>query len=153
MTKLPRIIAIVLAVAGVFMIVAGSVTYYLVHRELADEEIVVSDDAENFAGEEVEGPFTAYSEATVIKKHASEIADGQTYAELEQDDPRRDSRDDVVVPALSLFTSVVAFGVAALVVGLGVLFLGVAVAIWALDHRIPVAEPTPTAPAAPVASA
>ena len=61
MTKLPRIIAIVLAVAGVFMIVAGSFTYYLVHRELADEEIVVSDDAENFAvrRSKVRSPRTA----------------------------------------------------------------------------------------------
>jgi hypothetical protein len=37
----------------------------------------VSDDAANFAGEPVEGPLTAYSEAMVIKEHASEIADGQ----------------------------------------------------------------------------
>ena len=89
----------------------------------------------------------------MIKKHASEIADGQTYAQLEQDDPRRDAVMTSSFLRSSLFTSVVAFGVAALVVGLGVLFLGVAVAIWALDHRIPVAEPAPTAPAAPVASA
>jgi hypothetical protein len=51
-------------------------------------EIAVSDDAEKFAGEDVEGPFRAYSEGTVIKKHASEIAGGQTYAQLESDDPR-----------------------------------------------------------------
>jgi hypothetical protein len=43
-------------------------------------EIAVTDDAENFACEDVAGPFTAHTEATVIKKHASEIADGQTYA-------------------------------------------------------------------------
>ena len=135
MTKLPKIISIVLLVAGAVMIVLGGVTYYLVHRELADEKIVVSDDASNFQGEPVEGPFTAYAEATVIKKHASEIADGQTYAQLAQDDPRRDSVMTSSFLRASLFTSVVAFGVAALVVALGLLFILVGLAIMALDRR------------------
>jgi hypothetical protein len=135
MSKVPRIIAIVLMVGGVVMIVAGIVTYYTVHRELADEKIVVSDDAENFAGDKVEGPFTAYAEATVIKKHATEIADGLTYAELDREDPRRDSVMTSSFLRASLFTSVVAFGVAVLVIGLGVLFILVGVAVLAIDRR------------------
>jgi len=135
MQKAPRIIAIVLVVCGAFLMVAGGVTYYLVHRELADEKIVVSDDAETLAGDEVDGPFSAYSEATVIKVHASEIADGKTYAELEQDDPRRESVMTSSFLRASLFTSVVAFGVAALVVGLGILFILVGVALMGLDKR------------------
>ncbi len=132
MSKVPRIVAIIMIVAGGILIVAGSVTYYIVHRELADEKITVSDDATNFAGEPVEGPFTAYSEATVIKKHASEIADGKTYAQLEQDDPRRETVMTSSFLRASLFTSVVAFGVAALVVGLGILFVLAGVAFMAL---------------------
>ena len=135
MNKLPRIIAIVLMVAGGAMIVAGGVTYYLVHRELADEHIVVSDDADNFAGEDVTGPLTAYSEAMVIKKHAAEIADGQTYAQLPQDDPRRDSVMTSSFLRASLFTSVVAFGVALLTIAIGVLFIGVGIALLVLDRR------------------
>ena len=155
MTKLPRIIAIVLMLAGGVMIIAGAATYYVVHRELVDEHITVSDDAQAFAGDDVSGPFTAYSEAMTIKVHASEIADGQTYAQLEQDDPRR---DDVMTSSFlraSLFTSVVAFGVAALVVGLGVLFLAVGVLLLAYMRRVARAEvatvaPTPApAPAEP----
>jgi hypothetical protein len=118
------------------MIVAGGVTYYLVHRELADENIVVSDDATNFAGDPVEGPFTAYSEATVIKKHASEIADGLTYAELEQDDERRPAVQSASFLRASLFTSVVAFGVAFLVGALGVLFILVGVAIISIAKGV-----------------
>jgi hypothetical protein len=152
MDKLPRIIAIIMIVAGCIMIVAGSFTYYLVHRELADEKIVVSDDAENFAGDEVDGPFSAYSEATVIKKHAAEIADGQTYAQLDREDPRREQVMTSSFLRASLFTSVVAFGVAALVVGLGVLFIGIGIALIALDRRTAVApaafEPQPP-PATP----
>ena len=111
-------------------------TYYLVQRELADEKIVVSDDADNFAGEPVEGPLTAYSEAMVIKEHAADIADGQTYAQLDQDDPRRPTVMTSSFLRASLFTSVVAFGVAALVVALGVLFILVGIALLNVNKRI-----------------
>jgi hypothetical protein len=144
MNKATRIIAIITIVAGAIMIVAGGATYYLVHRELADEKIVVSDDAENFAGDEVEGPLTAYSQAMVIKTHALDIADGLTYAQLPQDDPRRDTVMTASFLRTSLFTSVVAFGVAVLVVGLGVLFVILGIALIQLDRRTARAEaPTP----------
>lgn len=159
MSKTPRVIAIILMVVGGIFIVAGSVTYYLVHRELADENIVVSEDAATMAGKEVRGPFTAYSQAMVIKEHALDMADGQTYAELPRDDPRRESVMDASFLRASLFTSVVAFGVAALVVALGVLFILVGVAINSMHRKLaqnlgvviyqsddaPVADPSPDA--------
>ena len=78
MSKLPRIVAIISIVVGGVFIVLGAVTYYIVHRELADEHITVSDDAKHNAGKDVEGPFTAYSQAMVIKTHArSEAGGGQ----------------------------------------------------------------------------
>ena len=132
---MPRLVSIFLYVAGGVLIVLGAITYYVVHDQLADENIVVSDDADRLAGDDVDGPFSAYSEAETIKKHAEEIADGQTYAELAQDDPRRDSVMTASFLRTSLFTSVVAFGVAALVVALGVLFIAVGLAIGALDRR------------------
>ena len=33
-----------------------------------------------FAGKKVKGPFTAYSQAMMIGKHAKDIAGGKTYA-------------------------------------------------------------------------
>jgi hypothetical protein len=145
MQKLPRVIAIILVVSGVVMIGAGATTYYLVHRELADEKIVVSDDAETLAGDDVDGPFSAYSEATVIKTHAAEIADGLTYAQLDREDPRRETVMTSSFLRASLFTSVVAFGVSALVVALGVLFILVGVALMALAKRdrVIVEQPAP----------
>jgi hypothetical protein len=134
-SRLPKIIAIVLIVAGGIQIVAGAITYYIVQRELSDEKIVVSDDADNFAGEEVDGPFTAYAEAMVIKEHAAGIADGQTYAQLDQDDPRRESVMNASFLRASLFTSVVAFGVAILVIGLGVLFILIGIALLVMNRR------------------
>jgi len=135
MTKLPRIVAIVSIVAGAIMIVLGVVTYYVVHRELADEHIVVSQDAQHNAGKDVEGPFTAYSQAMVIKSHALEAGGGKTYAQLPQDDPARQTVMTASFLRASLFTSVVAFGVAALVVGLGVMFILVGLAFLGVLRR------------------
>ena len=136
MSKVPRVLAILAIVGGVVMIPVGAAVYYVVQRELADEKIVVSDDADNFAGEQVEGPLTAYSQAMVIKKHALDIGEGQTYAELPQDDPRRPTVMDASFLRASLFTSVVSFGVAALIVALGVMFIIVGIAILSLDKSV-----------------
>jgi hypothetical protein len=151
MTKLPRIVAIVLFVSGAILVVAGAVTYYVVHRELVDENIVVSDDAKHFAGDNVEGPFTAFAQAEAIKTHALEAGGGKTYAELPRDDPARQTVMTASFLRASLFTSVVAFGVAALVVGLGLLFIAIGFGIIGLEKRIDrrVAALVPDVPAAP----
>lgn len=102
------------------------------------------------AGKPVAGPFTAYAQAAAIDHHALDGAGGRTYAQLGDDAKALKaklaasglSKEDVAknpdVTALadtrtsamngsflraSLFTSVVSFGVAALVIGLGVLFV------------------------------
>ena len=146
MTKLPKIVAIVNIAAGALMIVLGVATYFLVQRELADEHITVSEDAENFAGEPVEGPLTAYSQAMVIKEHALEIGGGKTYAQLPQDDPTRDTVMTASFLRASLFTSVVAFGTAALVAGLGLLFILLGVAMLAILKRLPEGQLVATGP-------
>jgi hypothetical protein len=73
----------------VILIAAGVVTYLVVSSTLADQHITVADDAAPFAGEEVNQPWEAYAQADIIGEHATEIADGQTYAQLPQDDPNR----------------------------------------------------------------
>ena len=134
MARVPRVVAIIAIVSGAFLVVAGVVSYYLVHRELADEHIVVSDDAQHNAGKAVEGPFTAYSQAMVIKSHALEIGGGKTYAQLPQDDPKRDTVMTASFLQASLFTSVVAFGVAAMATVLGLLLVLLG---WALRRIAP----------------
>jgi hypothetical protein len=146
MSKMPKIVAVINIAAGALMIVLGVATYYLVQRELADENIVVADDADNFAGDPVEGPLTAYSQAMVIKEHALEIGGGLTYAELPQDDPARETVMDASFLRASLFTSVVAFGVAALVAGLGVMFILLGLALLGILRRLPVLAPASTGP-------
>jgi len=146
MKKLPKIVAIINIAAGALMIVVGVASYYLVHRELADEHIVVSDDADTMAGKNVEGPLTAYSQAMVIKKHALEIGGGKTYAQLAQDDPKRDTVMTASFLRASLFTSVVAFGVAALVAGLGLLFILLGFAMLGIVSRLPAVQAVATSP-------
>ena len=153
MPKLPRVVAIIAIVAGGIMIPLGVVTWFLVQRELADEHIVVADDAERYAGEDVDGPLTAYSQAMVIKTHALDIGEGQTYAQLPQDDPRRATVMDSSFLRASLFTSVVAFGVAALVSGLGVLFVLLGVALLGILGRLDELSPPASPPAEAAAAA
>ena len=146
MSKLPRIVAIISIVVGGIFIVLGAVTYYIVHRELADEHITVSEDAKHNAGKDVEGPFTAYSQAMVIKTHALEAGGGKTYAELPQDDPARATVMTASFLRASLFTSVVSFGVAALVVALGVLFILVGLALLGIAKRLDAGPPVDATP-------
>jgi hypothetical protein len=118
-----RIVGWVVAVLGALFVVAGVGTYATVSHTLADEKITVSDDAAHFAGDDVDGPLTAYAQADVIAKHAKEIGKGKTYAELPQDDPNRATVMTASFLRASLFTSVVAFGVAAFVAVVGVVLM------------------------------
>src|SRR4051812_47427564 len=108
-----RVIGLITLIAGLFLAVAGVFTYVMVSVTLADENITVSDDANYFAGKDVKGPFTAASEAQTIEKHALKASGGKTYAELPKDDPNRQTVMTGSFLRASLFTSVVAFGVAA----------------------------------------
>jgi hypothetical protein len=109
---------------------------------------VTDEDPGSLAGKPVAGPFTAYAQANAINHHALEGAGGRTYAQIGDDAKvlkaklAKDglSKDEVAknpdVIALaatrtstmngsflraSLFTSVLAYGVSALVIGLGVI--------------------------------
>ena len=59
----------------------------------------------------------------MIDKHTMEITGGKTYAELEGDDPNRDTAMTSWFLQASLFTSVVAFGVAAMAIAVGIAFV------------------------------
>lgn len=118
-----RLLAIIVMIGGVILLVAGALTWFVVRDQLSDEKITVSEDADHFGGEKVDGPFTAYAEADIINEHALDETDGLTYAQLERDDPRRETAVTASFLRASLYTSVVAFGVAAFAFGIGLLLL------------------------------
>nr|WP_230322979.1 aromatic ring-opening dioxygenase LigA [Cellulomonas hominis] len=134
-SKAARVIGIISAIAGIVLIIAGGVTWGSVSSHLADENITVSEDAANFGGQAVTSPWTAFAQADIIQHHALEATGGKTYAELEQDDPLRDVAMNASFLRASLFTSVVAFGVAALVMGLGIMFILIGWALFLLGGR------------------
>jgi hypothetical protein len=123
-------------VLGSLLIIGGLATWIVVSTTLADQKIVVSDDASCLAGDEVDGPFSAYCEATVIDKHALEATGGLRYAELGREDPKRQTAMTASFLQASLFTSVVAFGVAAMAIAVGVLFILMGLGIRDVARRI-----------------
>ena len=82
------------------------------------------------------GPFTAYCQAKVIEKHTLEATDGLTYAELDREDPRREVAAGSSFLQASLFTSILAFGVAAMAVGMGVLFVLIGLGIRDVSRQV-----------------
>lgn len=146
---LVRILGIITMVAGAIFLVAGGITWGAVSSNLKAEKITVSPDAAHFGGALVDTPWEAFSQADIIKHHALAAADGKTYAEIGAEmhaleaklteegatadeikaDPDMAKMTGVRTTVMngsflraSLFTSVIAFGVAALVMGLGVVF-------------------------------
>lgn len=110
-------------ILGVVLIIAGAGTWIVVSGTLADENIAVSDDANCLAGNDVNGPFSAYCEADIINQHALDATGGKTYAELDRDDPLRQVAASASYLRASLFTSVVAFGVAGMAILMGAVFI------------------------------
>lgn len=133
-----RILAVLVIIAGAVLVAGGAITWVAVQNTLADEKITVSEDARYFAGDEVNGPWTAYSEAQTIEKHALEASGGKTYAELDRNDPVRQTVATGSFLRASLFTSVVSFGVAAMAVGLGVTLVLIGAALLSLAKPRPV---------------
>jgi hypothetical protein len=129
-------ISIVVMVVGAIMVVAGAVTYAQVSSTLSAENITVSEDASCLGGQSVSGPFAAYCQADIIAHHALEATGGKTYAELDREDPLRDVAMNGSFLRASLFTSVVAFGVAFMAIGIGVVFVLVGVALLNLAGRV-----------------
>lgn len=142
-------------IAGIVLILAGGVVWGMVSSQLRDENITIGDDAPMAftRGDTVAGPLTAYSQAQVIQLHAVGD-DGYTYAELgamvrnaetEEEAAELQAQRNSVMNAsflrASLFTSVVAFGVSALVMGLGLMFVLIGLSLG----RLVKAESAPVA--------
>jgi hypothetical protein len=117
--KLASIGSIVL---GALLIVGSIGTWVMVSSTLSDQNITTPSDA-CLPEREVAGPFTAYCQARIIEKHALESTNGLTYAELDREDPLRNVAMNASFLQASLFTSVLAFGVAAMAAGMGVIFV------------------------------
>ena len=117
-----RLAAIGAIVLGILLLAGGAATYVMVSNTLGEQNIVTSDDA-CLPGNDVDGPFSAYCQAKIIDKHALDATGGLRYAEMDREDPLRATAMNASFLQASLFTSVLAFGVAAQAMGMGVIFI------------------------------
>ncbi len=114
-------VGIIGIIGGILLIVVGIIAWIGVTTQLTAENITIPDDAMAMQGQQVTGPITAYIQADIINHHALEASGGKTYAELDQDDPVRATVMQASFLRASLFTSIVAYGVALFAAGMGVL--------------------------------
>jgi hypothetical protein len=130
-----KLAAIGSMILGVLLVLGGIGTWVVVSSTLADQKITTPEDA-CLPERTVAGPFTAYCQAKVIEKHTLDATDGLTYAELDREDPRREVAASSSFLQASLFTSVLAFGVAAMAVGMGVLFVLIGLGIRDVSDQL-----------------
>ena len=135
---------IITLIAGIALVISGVATYALVSTTLAEQNIVTPDDA-CLPGREVAGPFTAYCQAEIINTHTLEATGGLYYAEIDRDDPVRQTAMTSSFLQASLFTSIVAFGIAAMAFGLGIVLILLGISLRRIVAALDV-EPAPASP-------
>lgn len=108
------------AVAGPYMVYRGFDARDQVSAQLKAEHIVTPEDASKPNVAVVDGP-TAMVQADIIGKHALESTGGKSYAQLERTDPARQTAFNAAALRTSLMSAALAWEVANLVIGLGVL--------------------------------
>jgi len=68
-------------------------------------------------------PWAVWAQSEVIRADLAEMTGGQTYAEMDREDPQRQAVATGTFLRASLITSVIAFGVALALVGIGTGFV------------------------------
>jgi hypothetical protein len=118
--------------AGIASCASGVGAWLTVRSQLAAERIVIPASAPWFPGQVVKGPHTAFAQAEAIRRTALAATGGRTYGELASDDPMAETALNAALLRSSLFTSVLAFGVAAAQTGVGVVLAAVGCALAAM---------------------
>ncbi len=131
----PRFAGLLSMVSGGALVAAGGAAWAAITRQLAAENITVPKDADFLPGARVDGPVSAYAQAEVINRNARKASGGRTYAEVSalafeakasgdadaaaQYEAQRTTVMTASFLWASLFTSVLSYGVALMVAGIG----------------------------------
>ncbi len=107
---------------GIYMVTEGRSAKDEVSDAIISENIITSDDAA-IPNVLVHDAATARAEADVIEVHYLELTGGKTYAELDRDDPNRETAFRAVQLRTSLNLAVMGFRVSDLVIGMGVFMI------------------------------
>ena len=125
------VLGLVFAVAGVYTTVRGFDAKDQVRDELIAQNITTPEDA-RIPNARVDDATTARAMGDIIGVHALEATGGKTYAELDREDPARATAFNAAALRTSLYTSVMAFNLSDLVIGLGLMIAVLGVAIGGL---------------------
>jgi hypothetical protein len=124
------VFGLALAMGGLYMMREARIAHDEVRDALAAERIVTAEDAE-IALATVDTAAEAKAQADVIQMHALRITEGKTYAELDRDDPRRQTYLQAITLRTALMESFLAFRVSDLVLGVGLI-----VTLLGLSHVV-----------------
>lgn len=119
----PHLLGTLLVVLGLLMALGGAGTWVAVSAGLASENVVVADTAPAFVGATLDTPWEAWAQTEAIRTDILAATDGRLYADMDREDPMRDMVATGTFLRASLLTSVVAFGVALALVGVGLGFV------------------------------
>jgi hypothetical protein len=122
------LLGLVLLGAGAYTANRGFEAKDMVRDELIAQKITTPADA-RIPNVRVDSPATAQAMADIIDEHALKATGGKTYSELDQKDPARGTAFQASALRTSLYTSVMAFQVGDLVIGLGALIAVLGIAI------------------------
>lgn len=122
-------------IIGALMFLTGLGAWALTATQLGEQQITVAEDAPFLAGTRVNNPFAAFAQSEIINTHAMNATGGRTFAEIEQGDPIRETAQTASFLRSALFTSVLAFGLSALLSLLGLLSMIIGHAIMKLSPR------------------
>lgn len=124
--------------AGIVETLAGAAAWMAVRSQLSGERIVVPSSAQRLANRPVQGPLTAFEQAAEVRRIALTATGGRSYGEMAEEDPLARMALEAALIRSSLFTSVLAFGVAGSQIAIGALFVFVGMAL----SRTSVGPPT-----------
>ena len=114
------VFGVVLIGAGLYMVREARAAHDEVTDTLAAEKIVSSEDAD-IPLVAVTGPAEAKAQADAIHTHILKTTNGKTYAELDRNDPNRAQYLNSVTLRTALMESYMAFKIAELVQGVGLI--------------------------------
>ncbi len=114
----PMVLGLVFIGGGIYMVVEGQSAKDEVRDSIVSENIITSEDA-SIPNVLVDNAAKAKAEADVIEVHYLEITGGKTYADLDRDDPNRETAFRAVQLRTSLNLAVMGFKVSDLVIGMG----------------------------------
>ena len=137
------IFGVIFAVAGGYTLSRGFDAKNQVKDELVSQRITIPARVDatgkvdtavpaNWSGKKVNSAASAKAMSDIIEHHALAATGGKTFSELDRTDPVRNTAFQADTLRTSLMTSVMAFNVGDLVIGLGLMILVVGLAFGGL---------------------